>query len=76
MNYQIPGLRAAGVKSINLKAEDFVVMTEGITENDIILMATQRGSLKRISFRILRVAKEQHGGIVLLKELRKIHIVL
>ncbi len=28
------GLRAAGVKSINLKAEDFVVMTEGV-ENDI-----------------------------------------
>ena len=44
------GLRAAGVKSINLKAEDFVVMTEGVSENDTILMATQRGSLKRISF--------------------------
>ncbi|MDT3898934.1 DNA topoisomerase IV subunit A, partial [Staphylococcus aureus] len=39
------GLRAAGVKSINLKAEDFVVMTEGVSENDTILMATQRGSL-------------------------------
>ncbi|TXN94832.1 DNA topoisomerase IV subunit A, partial [Staphylococcus aureus] len=47
------GLRAAGVKSINLKAEDFVVMTEGVSENDTILMATQRGSLKRISFKIL-----------------------
>ncbi|MGT2357288.1 DNA gyrase C-terminal beta-propeller domain-containing protein [Staphylococcus aureus] len=45
------GLRAAGVKSINLKAEDFVVMTEGVSENDTILMATQRGSLKRISFK-------------------------
>ena len=32
------GLRAAGVKSINLKAEDFVVMTEGVSENDTILM--------------------------------------
>lgn len=31
-----------GVKSINLKAEDFVVMTEGVSENDTILMATQR----------------------------------
>ena len=36
------GLRAAGVKSINLKAEDFVVMTEGVSENDTILMATTR----------------------------------
>ncbi|HCY6228072.1 TPA: DNA topoisomerase IV subunit A [Staphylococcus aureus] len=65
------GLRAAGVKSINLKVEDFVVMTEGISENDTILMATQRGSLKRISFKILQVAKRAQRGITLLKELKK-----
>ncbi|HCW7838827.1 TPA: DNA topoisomerase IV subunit A [Staphylococcus aureus] len=65
------GLRAAGVKSINLKAEDFVVMTEGVSENDTILMATQHGSLKRISFKILQVAKRAQRGITLLKELKK-----
>ncbi|HEA5160015.1 TPA: DNA topoisomerase IV subunit A [Staphylococcus aureus] len=65
------GLRAAGVKSINLKAEDFVVMTEGVSENDTILMAAQRGSLKRISFKILQVAKRAQRGITLLKELKK-----
>ncbi len=65
------GLRATGVKSINLKAEDFVVMTEGVSENDTILMATQRGSLKRISFKILQVAKRAQRGITLLKELKK-----
>ncbi|HDW7689716.1 TPA: DNA topoisomerase IV subunit A [Staphylococcus aureus] len=65
------GLRAAGVKSINLKAEGFVVMTEGVSENDTILMATQRGSLKRISFKILQVAKRAQRGITLLKELKK-----
>lgn len=65
------GLRAAGVKSINLKAEDFVVMTEGVSENDTIFMATQRGSLKRISFKILQVAKRAQCGITLLKELKK-----
>ncbi|HHB5257897.1 TPA: DNA topoisomerase IV subunit A [Staphylococcus aureus] len=65
------GLRAAGVKSINLKAEDFVVMTEGVSENDTILMATQRSSLKRISFKILQVAKRAQRGITLLKELKK-----
>ncbi|HDF5882256.1 TPA: DNA topoisomerase IV subunit A [Staphylococcus aureus] len=65
------GLRAAGVKSINLKAEDFVVMTEGVSENDTILMATQRGSLKRISFKTLQVAKRAQRGITLLKELKK-----
>ncbi|HDA7640105.1 TPA: DNA topoisomerase IV subunit A [Staphylococcus aureus] len=65
------GLRAAGVKSINLKVEDFVVMTESVSENDTILMATQRGSLKRISFKILQVAKRAQRGITLLKELKK-----
>ncbi|HCT2663347.1 TPA: DNA topoisomerase IV subunit A [Staphylococcus aureus] len=65
------GLRAAGVKSINLKVEDFVVMTEGVSENDTILMATQRGSLKRISFKVLQVAKRAQRGITLLKELKK-----
>ena len=51
------GLRAAGVKSINLKNEDFVVLTQIISEPNTILMATQRGSLKRISFKILQEAK-------------------
>ncbi len=65
------GLRAAGVKSINLKDEDYVVMTEGISENDSILMATQRGSLKRIGFKVLQVAKRAQRGLTLLKELKK-----
>ena len=65
------GLRAAGVKSINLKEDDKVVMTEGIHEKDSILMATQRGSLKRIGFKVLQIAKRAQRGITLLKELKK-----
>ncbi|MCD8828305.1 DNA topoisomerase IV subunit A [Staphylococcus gallinarum] len=65
------GLRAAGVKSINLKNEDFVVLTQIISEPNTILMATQRGSLKRISFKILQEAKRAQRGITLLKELKK-----
>ncbi|MGT2609962.1 DNA gyrase C-terminal beta-propeller domain-containing protein [Staphylococcus aureus] len=65
------GLRAAGVKSINLKAEDFVVMTEGVLENDTILMATQRGSLKRISFKILQVAKKQTTWYNFIKRIKE-----
>lgn len=65
------GLRAAGVKSINLKDEDYVIMTEGISEKDSILMATQRGSLKRIGFKVLQVAKRAQRGLTLLKELKK-----
>ncbi|MBO1199843.1 DNA topoisomerase IV subunit A [Staphylococcus simiae] len=65
------GLRAAGVKSINLKDDDKVVMTEGIHDKDSILMATQRGSLKRIGFKVLQIAKRAQRGITLLKELKK-----
>ena len=35
------GLRAAGVKSINLKDEDFVVMTDVVDSDSSIIMATQ-----------------------------------
>lgn len=65
------GLRAAGVKSINLKSEDFVVLTQIVNEKNTILMATQRGSLKRIGFNILQNAKRAQRGITLLKELKK-----
>ncbi|WP_278925662.1 DNA topoisomerase IV subunit A [Staphylococcus auricularis] len=65
------GLRAAGVKSINLKDEDFVVLTSPIEPNETILMATQRGALKRISFKVLQVAKRAQRGLTLLKELKK-----
>ena len=39
------GLRAAGIKSINLKDEDHVVMTESVSDSDSILMITQRGAI-------------------------------
>lgn len=65
------GLRAAGVKSINLKDEDFAVLTQVISANNSILMATQRGSLKRIGFKVLQTAKRAQRGITLLKELKK-----
>ena len=51
------GLRAAGVKSINLKDEDFVVMTDVVDSDSSIIMATQRGAVKRISYKILQQAK-------------------
>ena len=66
------GLRAAGVKSINLKDEDYVVLTQVINERSSILMATQRGSLKRIGFKVLQQAKRAQRGITLLKELKKL----
>lgn len=65
------GLRAAGVKSINLKDQDRVVMTQCINEGDTILLVTQRGALKHISYHILQHAKRAQRGITLLKELKK-----
>lgn len=65
------GLRAAGIKSINLKDEDHVVMTESVSDSDSILMITQRGAIKRISYKVLQVAKRAQRGITLLKELKK-----
>ncbi|MFQ3871498.1 DNA topoisomerase IV subunit A [Staphylococcus sp. Mo2-1] len=65
------GLRAVGVKSINLKDEDYAVLTQLISEKDSILMATQRGSLKRVGFKVLQTAKRAQRGLTLLKELKK-----
>ena len=66
------GLRAAGVKSINLKdEEDYVVMTEDVNDSDSIIMVTQRGAMKRIDFNVLQEAKRAQRGITLLKELKK-----
>ena len=65
------GLRAAGVKSINLKDEDYVIMTDIVDKNNSIIMATQRGAVKRIAKDILQDAKRAQRGITLLKELKK-----
>lgn len=65
------GLRAAGVKSINLKDEDYVIMTDTVDQNNSIIMATQRGAIKRIAKYILQDAKRAQRGITLLKELKK-----
>ena len=60
------GLRAAGVKSINLKDEDFVVMTQMINHSESVMMATQRGT-KHIGFKVLQEAKRAQRGITYLK---------
>ncbi|NBK46365.1 DNA topoisomerase IV subunit A [Staphylococcus delphini] len=65
------GLRAAGIKAINLKDEDHVVLADHIQTEDAILIATQRGALKRIGFKVLQQAKRAQRGITLLKELKK-----
>ena len=60
------GLRAAGVKSINLKDEDFVVMTDVVDSDSSIIMATQ-SAVKRISYKILQQAKRAQKVLHYLK---------
>ena len=59
------------MKSINLKDEDYVIMTDTVDQNNSIIMATQRGAMKRIAKDILQDAKRAQRGITLLKELKK-----
>ncbi|GGB06335.1 DNA topoisomerase IV subunit A [Macrococcus hajekii] len=61
------GLKAAGVKSINLK-EDEVIATRIITEGEL-LIATQRGAVKRMKLDI-EPGKRANRGLLLLKELK------
>ena len=65
------GLRAAGVKAINLKEEDVVILVDTVDNEDSILIATQRGALKRIQATLLQSAKRAQRGMTLLKELKK-----
>lgn len=45
----VVGARAAGVKGINLKEDDFVVSGEILQQSDSIVLFTQRGAVKRMS---------------------------
>ncbi|MGV3243892.1 DNA topoisomerase IV subunit A [Staphylococcus sp. 11261D007BR] len=65
------GLRAMGVKAINLKEDDGVAMVNLIQPEDSLLIVTQRGALKRIGYDVLQIAKRAQRGITLLKELKK-----
>lgn len=61
------GLKAAGIKSINLK-DDEVSATMMLTDGDL-LIATQRGAVKRMKMNF-EVAKRANRGLLLLKELK------
>jgi len=68
----IVGIRAAGVKGINLKDDDFVVGGKMITANshESIVIATQRGSIKRMKFKEFEKTSRAKRGVVILRELK------
>ncbi|WML39860.1 DNA topoisomerase IV subunit A [Neobacillus sp. OS1-2] len=68
----IVGIRAAGVKGINLKENDFVVGGKLITSDsrDSIVIATQRGAVKRMKVKEFEKATRAKRGVVILRELK------
>ncbi|MFB5197443.1 DNA topoisomerase IV subunit A [Neobacillus sp. KR4-4] len=68
----IVGARAAGVKGINLKDEDFVIGGKIIhpDSNETIVIATQRGAVKRMKMKEFEKATRAKRGVVILRELK------
>jgi len=67
----ITGVRTAGVKGIGLKDDDKLIAMEIVpAESASIVIATQRGSVKRMGLKELERAKRGQRGLVVLKELK------
>jgi topoisomerase-4 subunit A len=67
----VTGIRTAGVKGINLKDDDKLVSFEIVREaGESILVATQRGAVKRMMLKEFESASRAQRGVVVLKELK------
>lgn len=66
------GARAAGVKGINLKEGDFVIGGKVFTpeQKQSIVIATQRGSVKKMKLKEFEKATRAKRGVVILRELK------
>ncbi len=66
----VVGAKAAGVKSINLKDDDFVVASY-FADTDSFYILTQRGSLKRVNFNEIPAKSRAGRGLQVLRDLKK-----
>ncbi|MBT2728166.1 DNA topoisomerase IV subunit A [Bacillus sp. ISL-75] len=68
----IVGARAAGVKGMNLKDNDFVIGGKIIhpDSNETIVIATQRGAVKRMKMKEFEKATRAKRGVVIIRELK------
>ena len=66
----VVGAKAAGVKSINLKDDDFIVASY-FADTDSFYILTQRGSLKRVNFNEIPAKSRAGRGLQILRELKK-----
>ncbi|MCQ6276344.1 DNA topoisomerase IV subunit A [Bacillus sp. V3B] len=66
------GVRAAGVKGINLKENDFVTSgkIKATDSNPSVVIVTQRGSVKRMKLSEFEITSRAKRGVVILRELK------
>lgn len=66
------GIRAAGVKGMNLKEDDFVIGGKLVDQigSQSIVAATQRGSVKKMKFAEFEKSSRAKRGVVMLRELK------
>lgn len=66
------GVKAAGVKAISLKEDDYVVSAQLITpdEQQYILVTTQRGAAKKVKLTEIEPTTRAKRGSLILKELK------
>jgi topoisomerase IV subunit A len=68
----IVGVRAAGVKGMNLKDGDYIVSGQLLSQGskETIVVATQRGAVKRMKLSEFEIASRAKRGVVILRELK------
>ncbi|WP_096435206.1 DNA topoisomerase IV subunit A [Alteribacter populi] len=69
----LTGQRTAGVKAVNLKAEDVVVSGQVFSQDmtPYLFLITQRGAYKRMSLSAFEKTTRAKRGVVMLKELKR-----
>lgn len=65
------GPRAAGVKGINLKEDDYVVSGLVVKPDDQLMMITQRGAVKKLPLAEFDSSTRAKRGLIMLRELKK-----
>lgn len=65
----IQGLKAAGVKGINLKAQDYLVSACPVNADSFFVL-TQRGALKRVAIADIPQTSRANRGLPVLRELK------
>ncbi len=68
----VVGPRAAGVKGINLKPDDYVVSGNVLKSNSkaFVVIATQRGAVKKMSLSDFEKSSRAKRGLIMLRELK------